>query len=76
MNSNRPIILGSYSPYQNGIIVHPKGIALCICVGAKGNTFRVNDNAVLRGAIRAKDDGAITIHILTQFLLHQIHHVW
>lgn len=36
MNSNRPIILGSYSPSQNGIIVHPKGIALCLCGGAKG----------------------------------------
>ena len=36
MICNRPIILGSYSPSQNGIIVHPKGIALCLCVGAKG----------------------------------------
>ena len=36
MNNNRPIILGSYSPSQNGIIVHPKGIALCLCGGAKG----------------------------------------
>nr|DAT55441.1 MAG TPA: hypothetical protein [Caudoviricetes sp.] len=24
MNSNRPIILGSYSPSQNGIIVSPR----------------------------------------------------
>lgn len=29
---------------------------------AKGDTFRVNDNAVLGWAIRAEDDGAITIH--------------
>ena len=36
MNSNRPIILGSYSPSQNGIIVHPKGIALCL-TGGKGH---------------------------------------
>nr|DAM65075.1 MAG TPA: hypothetical protein [Caudoviricetes sp.] len=37
MNNNRPIILGSYSPSQNGIIVHPKGIALCLCGGGKGH---------------------------------------
>ena len=37
MNSNRPIILGSYSPSQNGIIVHPKGIALCLTGGGKGH---------------------------------------
>ena len=36
MICNRPIILGSYSPSQNGIIVHPKGIALCLWGGAKG----------------------------------------
>ena len=29
---------------------------------AKSNTFRMHDNAVLRGAIRAKYDGAIDIH--------------
>lgn len=33
MNNPRPIILGSYSPSQNGIIVSPHGIALCIAVG-------------------------------------------
>ncbi len=38
MNNNpRPIILGSYSPSQNGIIVSPRGIALCIAVGGKGH---------------------------------------
>lgn len=37
MNINRPIILGSYSPSQNGIIVHPKGVALCLCGGGKGH---------------------------------------
>ena len=26
----RPIILGSYSPSQNGIVVSPHGITLCI----------------------------------------------
>ena len=36
MICNRPIILGSYSPSQNGIIVHPKGIALCLTGGGKG----------------------------------------
>ena len=36
MNINRPIILGSYSPSQNGIIVHQKGIALCLCGGTRG----------------------------------------
>ena len=30
MNNPRPIVLGSYSPSQNGIIVSPHGIALCI----------------------------------------------
>ena len=33
MNNPRPIILGSYSPSQNGIIVSPCGIALCIAGG-------------------------------------------
>ena len=37
MNNNHPIILGSYSPSQNGIIVHPKGIALCLTGGGKGH---------------------------------------
>ena len=37
MICNRPIILGSYSPSQNGIIVHPKGIALCLTGGGKGH---------------------------------------
>lgn len=37
MNNNRPIILGSYSPSQNGIVLHPKGIAHCIVGGGKGN---------------------------------------
>ena len=33
MNNPRPIIIGSYSPSQNGIIVSPYGIALCIVGG-------------------------------------------
>lgn len=34
MNRNiRPIVLGRYSPSQNGIIVSAKGIALCIAGG-------------------------------------------
>nr|DAN86359.1 MAG TPA: hypothetical protein [Bacteriophage sp.] len=34
MNNNpRPIVLGSYAPLQNGIIVSPHGIALCIAGG-------------------------------------------
>ena len=33
MNNPRPIVLGSYSPSQNGIIVSPHGIALCIAGG-------------------------------------------
>ena len=37
MNSNRPIILGSYSPSQNVIIVSPSGIDLCLCGGGKGH---------------------------------------
>lgn len=38
MNNNpRPIILGFYSPSQNGIIVSPHGIALCIAGGGKGH---------------------------------------
>lgn len=41
MNNNpRPIILGSYSPSQNGIIVSPHGIALCIAGGGKGHDGR------------------------------------
>ena len=41
MICNHPIILGLYSPSQNGIVVHPKGIALCLCGGAKG-TMLIN----------------------------------
>ena len=37
VNNPRPIILGSYSPSQNGIIVSPHGIALCIAGGGKGH---------------------------------------
>lgn len=37
MNNNRPIILVSYSPSQNGIIVHPKVFALCLFEGGKGH---------------------------------------
>lgn len=37
MNTPRPIVLGSYSPSQNGIIVSPHGIALCITGGGKGH---------------------------------------
>ena len=37
MNSLRPIILGEYSPSQNGIIVSPRGIALRIAGGGKGH---------------------------------------
>lgn len=37
MNNPRPIILGSYSSSQNGIIVSPKGIALCISGGGRGH---------------------------------------
>ena len=36
MNYNHPIILGSYSPSQNGIIVSTSGIAQCLCGGGKG----------------------------------------
>ena len=30
-----PIVLGEYSPSQNGIIVSPLGIAQCIAGGAR-----------------------------------------
>lgn len=33
----RPIILGRYSPSQDGIIVSAKGIARCIAGGGKGH---------------------------------------
>lgn len=40
MNNNpRPIILGSYSPSQNGIIVSPHGIALCITGGVRATMW-------------------------------------
>lgn len=35
MICNHPIILDSYSPSQNGIVVHPKGIVLCLTGGGK-----------------------------------------
>lgn len=39
MNNPRPIIIGSYSPSQNGIIVSPYGIALCIVGGVRVTTW-------------------------------------
>jgi len=40
MNSNiRPIVLGRYSPSQNGIIVSPHGIALCISGEGEGTMW-------------------------------------
>lgn len=32
-----PIVLGRYSPSQNGIVVSPFGIALCLAGGGKGH---------------------------------------
>ena len=34
--SDKPIILGQYSPSQNGIVVSPKGPALCLAGGVMG----------------------------------------
>ena len=33
----RPIVLGKYSPSQNGIVVSPLGIAYCIAGGGNGH---------------------------------------
>ena len=35
MNNPRPIVLGFYSPSQNGTIVSPLGIAPCLVGGGK-----------------------------------------
>ena len=35
--NDKPIILGKYSPSQNGIVVNPKGIALCLAGGGNGH---------------------------------------
>ena len=45
MICNHPIILGSYSPSQNGIVVHPKGSALCLTGG--GNWYDVDKPKIL-----------------------------
>jgi hypothetical protein len=37
MVKDRPIILGRYSPSQNGIVVSPAGIALCLAGGGNGH---------------------------------------
>ena len=37
MKSPKPIILGRYSPSQNGIVVSPHGIALCLAGGGSGH---------------------------------------
>ena len=47
MNNPRPIIIGSYSPSQNGIIVSPYGIALCIVGGGGGKGHDVDKPKVL-----------------------------
>ena len=38
---DKPIFLGRYSPSQNGIVVSPKGIALCLAGGVM-DTIRTN----------------------------------
>ena len=44
----RPIILGEYSPSQNGIIVSPLGIAQCIAGGYSNTITTVGkDNNVI-----------------------------
>lgn len=40
--ATRPIILGRYSPSQNGIVVSPKGIALCLAGGGAMATIQTN----------------------------------
>ena len=35
--SSKPIILGWYSPSQNGIVVSPSGPALCLTGGGNGH---------------------------------------
>ncbi len=35
--SEKPIVLGKYSQSQNGIVVSPDGIALCLAGGGKGH---------------------------------------
>ena len=47
MNNPRPVILGSYSPSQNGIIVSPCGIALCITEGGGGRGHDVDKPKIL-----------------------------
>ena len=42
MNNPHPIVLGSYSPSQNGIIVSPYGIALCIAGGGAEGMMLIN----------------------------------
>ena len=49
----RPIVLGRYSPSQNGIIVSAKGIALCIAGGGKGHD--VDKTKILITRVRDKD---------------------
>lgn len=39
--TDRPMILGRYSPSQNGIVVSPSGIALCLAGGVMG-TIQTN----------------------------------
>ncbi len=35
---DKPIILGRYSPSQNGIVVSPRGPALCLAGGVTDTT--------------------------------------
>lgn len=32
-----PIVVGCYSPSQNGIVVSPQGISLCLTGGGRGH---------------------------------------
>lgn len=37
LSTDEPIVIGQYSPSQNGYVVSPLGVALCIAGGGKGH---------------------------------------
>lgn len=60
MNNPRPIVLGRYSPSQNGIIVSPYGIALCLAGGVRATTW------INRKYWLSMTDASILVHYRTE----------
>ena len=73
--NDKPIILGKYSPSQNGIVVSPRGIALCLAGGGNGHDtdkpkilIEYDDQFVPYHPCHSKDDNRRKMAIPSEYL--------